>query len=389
MREKISLKDFNVLLICQSNKWATIERRALADSVFLRDSGGNPTLLCIKGSQLDVEAEKEDIPRVYLGNSKEKSIFDIRLYFEFNSLLKNTDYEIVHTYSFYSTLMCAFILKTSVETPLFFTLNQIVKFTSFKFMRSFILNRVDSIFTLSEQVQEYARESLEVNPIKVKNLGLGLDVLKTSKSGAEEKILGCVINNIAELKRLKYVVKVFRVLKNYSQIEIPPMKLFLFLGPRIYQKDKAKKILKELEYEFYEGDIFLYNLESRLDEVKKVDIVLGLSFDEPVNDYEIMALINGKPVLLPRTAARQSLLFKYRWIGESYFEGDIREAKTKIEKILMNFSIYTSALKEFSTEIVDTHGIDRYAELFERYYVQQYVKRQRLLSKKKVASSLT
>ena len=37
MREKILLKDFNVLLICTSTKWSTVERRAINDSIFLRD----------------------------------------------------------------------------------------------------------------------------------------------------------------------------------------------------------------------------------------------------------------------------------------------------------------------------------------------------------------
>ncbi len=382
MREKIILRDFTVLLVCTNIKWSTVERRVLSDSTFLRNMGCNPVILCQKGSQIDLAAEVEDLPRVYINKRKINLYVGLQFLFEMRDLIKQTRFDIIHCYSLSATWFSAFILKSHHQTPLFFTLNQNLKPFYHNLIAKWLLKRVDIVFTLSDEVREFAEEAFPVNSKKIRNLGSGLDSIKRKYEKKEIKNLGCVINNINELKRLKYIIKVFRVLKSHSELAFDHLQLHIFLGPRIYQKDNAKKILTELDYEFYEGDILLYSLDTKFDLLKELDVFIGLAFDEPLNDYELISMMNGVPVLFPRTAVRQNLLFRYSWVGESYYDGDIREARTKLAKIITNFQIYRSALAEFSDEIIEDHGLDKYAEVFQRSYEKSYEKRQRLRSQK-------
>ncbi len=381
-REKIILQDFSVLLVCTSRKWSTIERRILFDCIFLRDIGCNPVLFCLKNSQLDRESEKEDIKKIYINNYRFNLPFDIRFFFELNKHINENSYDIVHCYSLMSTWMAALILKRKLKIPLFFTLNQNINSIYHNMVAKWLLRRVDYIFTLSDEIQDFVGETFSIQTYKIKNLGGGIEFSQREENSEKPEKIGCVINNMAELGRLRYMVKVFRVLKNHNSEKYLDLTLSLFLGPRIYQKDRAKKVLKELDYEFYEGDIFLYQLETKMEELKKIDVFVGLAFDEPLNDFEIISLINGKPVLFPRTAMRQSLLYKYRWIGESYFENDIREARTKLTKVLDNYPIYCNALKDYSEKILETHGLETYADTFQFCYENAYAKRHREPQKK-------
>lgn len=379
MREKVILQDFTVLLVCPSSKWSTIERRVLFDSTFLRNIGCNPVLLCVKNSQLDIAAEAEDIPRIYVNRKKISLYLGARFILEFRKLILENRFDIVHCYSLSATWMASFVLKSYQHIPLFFTLNQSIGSLNHNFIAKWLMKRVDFIFTLSGELRDYAEEVFPIHPGKIQVIGSGLEVFKDKEEVKSKKLknLGCVINSLNELKRLKYIVKVFRVLKSHSENKFNELQLHVFLGPKIYQKNKAKKILTELDYEFYEGDVLLYNLSGKSELLKDLDIFIGTAFDEPMNDFEIVSIMNEIPVLFPRTAMRQSLLFKHSWIGESFFDGDIREAKTKLSKILNNYAIYQAGLSECAEEITLTHGLETYAGELQRFYEKAFVKRRR------------
>jgi hypothetical protein len=378
MMERVLLQDFSVLIVCPSPKWSTIERRAIFDCTYLRDIGGNPVILCLKGSQVDKEADNEDIPRIYIKKSKVNSKLKLGLYLEFKKALRYKDFDIVHCYQLNTAWMACLILKSKQRISIFYTLNQHLKKVYHGFFSKWWLKRLDAIFTLSKETQEYARENFYFSYKKIKNLGTGIDILPSSHDfDTKVKSIGCIINNYSELNRINKVIKTFRILKSKNKGNLDHLNLSLFLGPRIYQKDRAKKVLKDLDYEFYEGDIFLYSLTSKKSELKKLDVLLGISFDEPINDYEISSLIYSIPVLFPRTASRQSLLFRYGMVGESYMLDDVREAQSKLSLIINNYLNYLDCLEREANEICASHGVESYSEVLRLSYEKSFQKRQR------------
>ncbi|MAX66497.1 MAG: glycosyltransferase [Bacteriovoracaceae bacterium] len=375
MREKIILQDFTVLLVCTSQKWSTVERRVLFDSTFLRNIGCNPIIFCQKGSQLDKAAESEDIPRFYIKKKKLDFYLGIQFLFELRSLIQEKRFDIVHCYTLSSAWVTSFILQWDQKIPFFFTLNQNVNSFYQNLFAKWLLRRVDYIFTLSDEIKEFVEETFPVHSRKIVTLGGGLEVLKKAARKEEVQTLGCIINDLNELKRLRYVIRTFRVLKKSHADTLGALELNIFLGPRIYQKDRFKKFLTEFDYEFYEGDIFLLSLEEKSYLLKNLDVFWGTAFDEPLNDYEIVCIMNEIPVLFPRTSMRQNLLFRLPWVGESYYQGDIREAKTKLEKIINNYNVYRSSLADSSEKIQQYHGLDYYAEQLQRFYEKAFSKR--------------
>lgn len=381
MREKVILQDFTVLIVCPSIKWSTIERRALFDSHYLRDIGGNPVILCLKGSQVDIEAEKEAIPRIHLGNGKTKKRIGFKFILELRGILLEKRFDIVHCYDLPSLWISSFLLKSNQKISLFFTMSHFVQAVEKGVVAKWLLQRIDRIFTLSGEMKEYVNENFFFPRKKIQDLGCGIEIYKKlDVESSKVETLGCVINNFNELNRIHSIVKIFRVLKTRNAEEFANLKFSIFLGPRIYQKNKAKKILKGLDYEFYEGDIFLYSLEDKSRELKLVDVFIGVAFDEPFTDYEISSLISETPVLFPRTASRQDLLFKYPGTGESYSKDDIREAQAKLAKIIRKFKTYKASLKSQQLKMVNSHGIETYSEKLKHAYEVNFAKRERFIN---------
>ena len=149
MSDKIILQDFTVLAVCPSEKWSTIERRTIFDCTYLRNIGGNPVLLCFKGSQIDIEAEKEAIPKIYIKRHKLTPYKDFNFIIDFKNLLKENRYDIVHCYGLSSMWISSFLMKSNQMTPLFFTFNQNVNSIYHHMLAKWLLKRVDNVFTLS------------------------------------------------------------------------------------------------------------------------------------------------------------------------------------------------------------------------------------------------
>lgn len=379
MTDRIIFQDLTVLAICPSEKWSTLQRRAIFDCTYIRNIGGNPVILCLEGGQVAKEAEKEDIQTIYLKKYKFTGFKDFKFILEFRNLLKEERFDIIHCYDLDIMWISSFLMKSNQGIPLFFTFNQNIKNVYNNIFTKWLLRRVDNIFTLSEEIQDFVRESFLISPSKVKNIGSGLDVLKIEKDKKTPNSLGCLVDNIHELNRLKSIMKIFRFLKTYEEKKFQELKLSIFLGPLVYQSDEAKKLLTEMEHEFYEGDVFLYELNEKVAELKKIDIFIGMAFDEPINDYEVISLIHDIPVLFPRTAMRQSLVYKYENVGETYFEEDIREGRSKLVKMINNYPKYLKSLTKCAADIYEVHGVEPYGDLLESSYAQNVAKRSRFV----------
>ena len=149
------------------------------------------------------------------------------------------------------------------------------------------------------------------------------------------------------------------------------------------EQEEIKKALEELIVTLEMNEVVSFKpLLSEYSPFKEVDVFVSTSFEEPFNDYEIMALLSHVPVIFPRTASRQSILLKYKWVGESYYFEDARELKSKLLKLLINEQVYLNELQESHEQIKDLHGIEAYAQRVSGFYERLYAKRLRYLRHK-------
>ncbi|MEX1098926.1 MAG: glycosyltransferase family 4 protein, partial [Bacteriovoracaceae bacterium] len=142
MRERVHVNDLTTLFICPSRDWKTLERKAIADCVYLRDSGGNPVLFCVKNSMLDQEAEKHDLPRIYYTGQKLKRLFDLRYVRDMRKILRENRFDIVHCYNLDFIWGLCFVLLSNRKIPLLLTFNHFLDYTQKSLWQRWLFSRV-------------------------------------------------------------------------------------------------------------------------------------------------------------------------------------------------------------------------------------------------------
>ena len=162
------------------------------------------------------------------------------------------------------------------------------------------------------------------------------------------------------------------------------IKFVLFCERSEQNSEKIRHLQSEIEDLELLGDVSLVFFDyQNVEELAQLDILIGVDFDEPFNDIEISALLANVPVIVPRTASRQNLLARYRWMGESYMRGDAREIKDKVLKILSNESVYLSEIQGFLDEFRAIHGGEIYTEKLGSHYERLCMGRRRLFDRKR------
>lgn len=371
--EKIIVQDLNILFVCLSEKWSTIERKAIFDASYLRDVGGSPTLFCVRGSMLDKKAEEESIERVYITKSKITKSLNIKFFKEFRKLVHSKRFDVVHCYNLKTIWLASILLKSNKTTVLFCSLNQNIKHSYKNPFIKWLLRRVDKVFTLSEELAEYIKESFSIHHRKVSVVGCGIPEL--AKKERETNKIGVIFHNYSELKNFRQAIGVFRQLKEYAKEEYNSLELYLLVGPRIYNRPRFKKELTAVEHEFYQGDIFLSKLSE--EKINDLSILLCLEGREPITDYEVAAMTRGIPVLWPRTLSRQGLLYRYGKIGDSYAISDMREARSKLYYMVKYYENYVKVLNKRHESLVEDHGLEKYVERLSLHYERSLSLRRR------------
>lgn len=380
MKERVRVNDLTTLFICPSRGWRTLERKALADCLYLRDCGGNPILFCLKNSALDKEAEKHDLQRIYYTGQKLSRLFDLRYALDMKKILKENRFDIVHCYNLDFIWGVCFVLLSNPKVPLLLTFNHFLDSEQKSLWQRWLFRRVDLVVTFSQSTKEIAQETLPVSLRKIKIAGGGIEpAAKRLRDESQVKRIGCIIASKEDYENLKVVVHALHALLPQT------VDLGIKLEFNIYQALGTGKKKKEAELRGLIKDLGLEDLvafkkgEEPQTVFKETDIFVGTSFEEPFNDFELMAVLSRVPVVFPRTASRQSILFQYKWVGESYHFEDARELKVKLLKLLINGQVYLNELQDSHQEILDLHGIEAYFQRVSGFYERLYAKRIRYL----------
>lgn len=376
MRERVLFSDLSTLYICPSNKWGTLERKALNDCLIQRDFGGNPVLFCLKDSKLDLEATKWDIKTIYYSGQKVRPVFDFRYLLNLKQTLKTNNFDVIHCYSLDYIWEVCFLLLTKPHIPLLFTFNNYLNDTYKNYFQRWLFKRVDQVLVFSQTMKETVQETLPVSNRKIKISGNGVESFKKiPKEQSKIKDINCIVSaleDIDQVKTLIYAIKSLRI--HLDELDID-LKLNIFSLTPI-EKFETYESITQLVHDNHLADIIHFQkIKEDIEAFHQADVFVGTAFNEPFNDYEMMAVLAKVPVLLPRTASRQSLLNRYKWTGESYYYSDSREVKSKLLKILTNDQVYLNELSDQHQSFKDNHGIDSYITRLCGFYERNYSKR--------------
>lgn len=384
MQERFHLSDLSILFICPSKKWGTLERRCLQDSIFIRDTGGNPMIYCLRDSHLDHEASLQDIPRIYYSGSEVKKSIDFHYFRDLKNCFKNDTYDIVHCYSLRFVWSICFLMMRNRVTPLILTFNRFLNDMKQSPFRRWLLKRVDLLVIFSETVSHIVEENLPIPKRKIRIFGAGIELsyLKNVRQENERVIGSFIPRNEDSFLNIFSLIYSILPLKEASLSLGIELKFVLFCEKLSQENENLPFLMKKIE-ELGLGDkIELKYIDYTKNDSLELDLLVGLDSAEPFNDLEIRALLAGIPIVVPRTASRQNLVFKHKWVGETYKKGDSREMKDKILKILSNEQVYLSEIEDKKEHLLSIHGVDHYNEELGTHYERLYLGRKRLESKK-------
>lgn len=387
MRERVTVSDLTTLFVCPSRRWGTIERRAIADSVFFRDLGGNSIIFCVKDSYIDFEAQLQDISTIYYTGSKVNEFFDLSYLIDIRNLLNERRFDIIHCYELSYVWKISFFLMSNPQIPLFLSFNSFLNKSYKNFVQRWLFKRIDNVITYSNATKEIVVDYLPISSRKIKIAGAGVEVLnKKEPKESAQRLVGCFIN-----KSKNTLKKLSPILYSINPLLQDTRKIDLDLKFIFYSEDNWKELSQFSKIESIINELGISEWVSfevshkREHAIQKLDVFIGTEFEEPFNDFEVMALLCSIPVVIPRTASRQELLTSKLFIGESYHRYDSREIKDKVLKILKNEKVYLAEISENNEFLSSEHGLDLYWQRLTELYESSVIKRLRV--SKKIKSS--
>lgn len=388
MREKVRLSDLSVLYVCLSHEWSTTERRCLSDATYFRNIGGASFILCHQKSLVDLEAEKEDIPRLFFNDDLSTFRGKLNFYFQLQAVLQKQQVDIVHTFNSESLLPLGMILKGLPHVPMVFTFNESVPLKKNSVFDRWFISRTDSVFTFSPMVKELAAETFPINERKIHVTGAGIDFpaksVRSAHQAERKKIMTFVPRTEDDLKNLRlFVDSIPPLLHQLQSLGFRYPVIFTFLSDISWYNHPIYEGLKRMILERHLEMHIAFDTRPLLStSFQDCDVFVGLPHTELFSDEDLYALVTQTPVLLPRTSARQHLT-KQGKFGETYHPEDGRELKDKLAKILTNFDKYLEELTGVEQELQEQHHFERYAEELYAHYEKLYSQRLRYSEKKK------
>lgn len=372
MREKLRLSDLSFLFVCMDQGHGTNCHRVLADVTTFHNLGGNPTLVCRKGSVLDRLAEQQDIRRHHL-DLRGGWRAALELYKFVRQLVKIDALDLVHCYNYRPMLVLGLALKREERIPFVYTSNEDISELYHPFWHDYFVTRLDQVLCFSPALGDQVTDILPISGQRVGFTGAGLE--QTFKALALPKTKGWRLCTYVspEEENIDRFTPLFTALPLLHSPENPVL-LSLATEGSWYQHpnyDKFKRAILERGLEllvsFHPKSWGAATLEGQ-------HLFVGLESETPFEDFELQALLHQVPALLPRTAARTQLL-ESGTLGQTYAPGDVRELKTKAQHILKHHQSFHTALESAHAALMEKHHFDRYAgellQLYERLSMQR------------------
>jgi len=387
MRDRIQLTDLTVLSICLSDRWGTLERRCLSDSVYFRNIGGNAFVLCLKESILDKEAKKQDIPRLYFDHEVLTFKGMINFYFHLQNILLKREIDIIHSYSFSTLKPLAMVLNRQSQIPLIYTFNEKINLKKLNWIEKWLIGRTDLILTPTEILKDFACEIFPLNQRRINVTGAGLDLHsneKKNQSNSRMSVSLFIPRHLSEMSYPQFFIDCITAIKQHFEIEKNPLFPYFSLVTDIpwYEHalyESTKRMILERHLEM---DVRFDTKSLDINTFKGSKIFIGLARNEIFVDEDLYALAASIPLLLPRTLSRHTLvnLGKY---GESYHPGDVREFRTKFLKIFNSLEKYHDELSVIEKNLKEAHHFETYLDQLYQHYERLYNQRLRITQKKR------
>ena len=384
-----AINNYTIFFLGLSFRWGSLERMILKDCLLARDAGAKVYLYCYKNSLLEERAMAEGITTIHHHGKVHTKIFQWNKLKVLTRLFRELNVNLVHCYDIKILWPISFFLRANPLVPLVFTQG----FELRKFYRAFwfkpLVSRVDQVFLPTIGLEENVWGHLGIPPRKVDLIGMACpagehrECPKPPFRYTEERwYIGTNLTGLeTNTKFLNTIFHAFQVLLQ-NKLEEKGFTLVLALErpwSEFGLNDELKRQVKDMgieEYVAFVGPVSMEEIQ------RHVDVWVGQSRREDLEDYTVESLLNGRPVVMPRSVASMETLRELGRVGETYKRDDSRELREKITKILLNLETYEGNLHKANQPLRDRYGDRTYAENLIKIYYNLLNRRKRLLRRR-------
>lgn len=384
MRDKVLINDLRVLFICPSEKWGPLERRIVNDCLYLKKIGGKPLLYCIKDSYIDLQAQKHSLPRQFHKGKKVHTFFDLRYYLDLKSILKEYAIDVIHCYNLNYVWTLCLLLMTKAKYPLILTVNSHQPKNYDSLFQKWLLKRVDYVMTFSTSIKDAIKTKLPIPTKKIEVVGAGVATEQCPKFLKETiQKVGVIITDSDQLKFLPDFINTIEAIKSDKKIEKQSIQFVVYTYPKQITDTEVEKFNASFQtLNENKIEVIGVELDTSFKALENIDLYISLAFNQPFCDIEIMALLWGAPIIVPRMASRSELLDNFCAVGFSFKQNDSRELRQAIMSLVSNQKLYLGNVQQHRDGINILHGKKHYLETVYSHYTRICAQRMRFTSLK-------
>ncbi len=383
-------RKYNIILICPSEYWSTIERTALRDGKILTSEGHQVFYYLLQDSHLDLKVKSYGMKAFYHQGRMSTSLLQWTRLRSIPTIIEQNEIEIVQCYDLHMLWPISFFLRKKSLVPLIFSHNVEIQKVYHNFWYRPLIARIDMTLLPNKEMIEGVVGSLRIPAHKIDFCGLGVgeerlyeEETNQPTSGHflenfnEDWLLGCYVgaheDNIEYLKPLFQALAVLREQRPNDR----GVKLVLISDKAWDQHLLTTEIGNYLVDTGLDQDVLFESKTPVIKVQRWMDLWIGLRSFEAIEDYTVTSLLGGIPVVMTRSTASIELLRQYPKIAETYKRNDSRELRCKIMDLMSNFKDSQKALKMAYSDLVKQFGVTTYKEQLLHVYDKSVEKRSR------------
>lgn len=387
----------NILFICPSEYWSTIERTALRDCKLLKQQGHQAYLYCLQDSFLDIKAREAGLKIIPHHGKLSTSVIRWKKLAHLSNLIQDFNIQIVQCYDIHMLWPVSYFLRNKPLIPLIFSHNVEVQKIYRQMWYRPLISRIDVTLIPNREMLEGVVGSLGMAAHKIENCGLGVGEEKLGQRLTENSEYGHFLENFqdhwlfacyvgAHETSIGFLQPIFEALKVLNQLrpQGKACKLVLISDKPwdqtlIYPELRTELIDAELDQ-----DVLFESKTSVIRLQQWIDLWIGLRSYEAIEDYTVTALLGGVPVVLTRSTTSVELLRLNQALGRTYKKNDSRELRTKILEILENMERNQKQIQNSYEKLKELFGIETYRDQLLNIFQKSLQKRARFYRRKKL-----
>ena len=353
----ISHNNFRILFVCTTLEWGARERLALRFFLEAHSNGHEPQLIVSKDSNLAHKCHSMGFgERLIEIPPSETDFFSLLARIpRYRRILQTDRSHLVFTFSLRDALVWSWVLRSYSAKALCLFINHEIVNSYRKIWLRRLVSRIDHIFLSSEEIIENIWAHLKVPSRKCSTMlpfsGNYTSVIKSTELERKSFTIGLYLS--PAMRDQAEIQKVFIMLKNLKEElkdkYLLSVKLFTDQDlPKTYLSDNMNRLIELLGGLEHLATQKFNHLKI---DFSQVDIWFSPFIQEELEDFALLALVNGLPIATPRTAVHMNLLKRFQGVGVSFKASDAREMRTKLKELVFNYKAYKQDLSRTSAEI--------------------------------------